>query len=205
VNALAPRAAAAERPPIAIVSMAASAGGVAALSAVLGDLPADLPAPVVVVEHLAPRHETMLAEVLGRRTRMTVKLAEDGELLRPGTVHVAPPDRHLLVRGDGTLALSADKAVHVLRPSADRLFESVAEAYGSRALAVVLSGSGTDGAGGVRAIVAKGGTVIVQDLASAEFNGMPRAAVDTGVASRVLPLDQIGPAIRRLATPGAMA
>jgi two-component system, chemotaxis family, protein-glutamate methylesterase/glutaminase len=185
--------------------MAASAGGIAALSTVLGALPAELRVPVVVVQHLDPRHETLLAGVLGRRTALTVKLAEDGELAQAGIVHVAPPDHHLLVGKDGILSLSMAERLRFLRPSADLLFESVASAYGDRALVVVLSGTGADGAAGVQAVEAQGGTVIVQDLISAEFNGMPRAAAETGVADFVLPLDEIGPVVHRLASSGETA
>jgi two-component system chemotaxis response regulator CheB len=192
-------------PRTAIVAMAASAGGIKALSTVLGALPAGLHVPILVVQHLDPRHETLLADVLGRRTPLEVKLAEDGELTQGGRVYLAPPDHHLLVGADGTLTLSMAEKMHFLRPSADLLFESVASTYGDRALVVVLSGSGTDGAVGVRAVDAQGGTVIVQDLVSAEFNGMPRAAAETGVADFVLPLDEIGPVVDRLTSSGETA
>jgi two-component system, chemotaxis family, protein-glutamate methylesterase/glutaminase len=188
-----------------IVAMAASAGGVTALSTVLSALPASLVVPVLVVLHLDPRHETVIAQVLGRRTPMRVKLAEDGEVARPGTVHVAPPARHLVVHGGGLLSLEASEPVQFVRPSADLLFESVAGAYGDRGIAVVLTGTGADGATGVRAVEARGGTVIVQDLTTAEFNGMPRAAAETGAADFVLPLAEIGPVVHRLTSPGATA
>jgi two-component system chemotaxis response regulator CheB len=190
-------------PQFAVVALASSAGGVTALSTVLGALPADLPVPVLVVQHLDPRHETVIADVLGRRTTLRVKLAREGDATEPGVVYVAPPDRHLLAQPDGTLTLSATELVHFVRPSADLLFESVAGAYGDRAIAVVLTGSGSDGSMGVRAVHARGGTVIVQDLASAEFHGMPRAAAETGVADFVLPLEEIGPVVCRLVAPGA--
>jgi two-component system, chemotaxis family, protein-glutamate methylesterase/glutaminase len=192
-------------PQFEVVALASSAGGITALSAVLGSLPADVPVPILAVQHLDPRHETVIAEVLSRRTALAVRLAADGDATRPGTVYVAPPDRHLLVQSDGTLTLSATELVHFVRPSADLLFESVAGAYGDRAIAVVLTGSGSDGSMGVRAVHARGGTVIVQDLASAEFNGMPRAAAETGVADFVLPLDEIGPVVCRLVAGGATA
>lgn len=185
-----------------VVALASSAGGVHALSVVLGALPADLPVPVLVVQHLDRRHETVLAEVLARRTELAVKLAEEGDQAVAGTAFVAPPNRHLLVGADGVLSLSSAELVHFVRPSADLLFESVAGAYGDRAVAAVLTGSGSDGAMGVQAVKARGGTVIVQDLASAEFSGMPRAAAETSAADFVLPLDEIGPVLHRLVTPG---
>ncbi|MFJ8956894.1 MULTISPECIES: chemotaxis protein CheB [unclassified Streptomyces] len=181
-----------------IVAVAASAGGIHALVTVLGGLGADLPVPVLVVQHLDPHHRTVLAEILDRRTGLHVKLAQEGEQARPGTVHIAPPNRHLLVYRDGTLGLSLGDRVHFLRPSADPLFESVADAYGARAVVVVLSGTGSDGAKGVDAVKAQGGTVIAQDPETAEFTGMPEAAVGTGAADFVLPLEEIAAAIRGL-------
>jgi two-component system chemotaxis response regulator CheB len=118
---------------------------------------------VLVVQHLDPRHETVLAEILGRRTSLSVKLAEHGELAKPGVVYIAPPDRHLLVEENGRLALTVSELVHFVRPSADLLFESVAGSYGASSIACVLTGSGTDGAMGVSAVKARGGTVLVQD------------------------------------------
>ncbi|MFF4499398.1 chemotaxis protein CheB [Streptomyces sp. NPDC001401] len=180
------------------VAVASSAGGITGLVTVLGALDADLPVPVLVVQHLDPRHRTVIAEVLGRRTPLPVKLAADHERTRPGTVYIAPPDRHLLVRPGGRLALTDSELVHFVRPSADLLFESVAGAYGPRAIACVLTGTGRDGAMGVDAVKSRGGTVIVQDPATAEFSGMPEAAVGTGTVDFVLPLEEIAAVIRGL-------
>ncbi|PXX60428.1 two-component system chemotaxis response regulator CheB [Nocardia tenerifensis] len=184
----------------AVVAMTSSAGGITALFKVLGALPATLPVPVLVVQHLDPRHKTVLAELLARRTELHVKLAEAGETIQPGTVYIAPPDYHLLVEPRGALTLIRSELVHFVRPSADLLFESVAGAYGRRAIACVLTGSGGDGATGVRAIKARGGTVIAQDPDDAEFKGMPSAAVATGDVDLVLPLDEIADVIRALLT-----
>jgi len=181
-----------------IVALAASAGGITALSRVLGELPVDFPVPVLVVQHLDPRHKTVIAAVLGRRTKLRVKLAESEEHVQPGIVYIAPPNRHLLVDAAGVLTLSSSELVHFVRPSADLLFESVAGAYGSRAVACVLTGTGRDGAMGITAVKSRGGTVIVQDPASAEFAGMPDAAVATGQIDFVLPLDEIATVIRGL-------
>ncbi|MES5825030.1 chemotaxis protein CheB [Streptomyces sp. RG80] len=181
-----------------VVAVAASAGGIHALVTLLGDLGAGLPVPVLVVQHLDPRHRTVIAEVLGRRTSLEVKLAEDHERARPGTVYIAPPDRHLLAAPDGRLTLSDSELVHFVRPSADLLFESVAGAYGPRAVACVLTGTGRDGAMGVGAVKERGGTVIVQDPGTAEFRGMPEAAVGTRTVDFVLPLGEIAAVIRGL-------
>lgn len=177
--------------PYAVAATASSAGGVTALMRLLAALPADLSVPVLVVQHLDRRHETVIADVLQRRSSLKVKLAEDGERVSPGTVYVAPPDRHLLVDESGVLSLSSSELVHFLRPSADLLFESVAGAFGDRAIACVLTGTGSDAAMGVTAVHARGGTVIVQDPETADFPGMPQAAVATGAADFVLPLEEI--------------
>jgi len=183
-----------------VVALAASAGGLMALSTVLAALPAGFPAAVVLVQHLDPHHRSLMAEILGRRTALPVKQAEEGDRLRPAMVFIAPPNRHLLVNPDGTLSLSQSELVHFVRPSADLLFESVAASYKGRAIAVVLTGSGSDGAMGVRAIKKMGGTVIVQDEKTAEFFGMPGAAIQTGQVDFILPLDEIGPALVTLVT-----
>ena len=178
-----------------VVALAASAGGIQALSRVLAGLPAAFPAAVVVVQHLDPRHRSLIAGILGRRTSLKVKEAEEGDRLAPGVVYTAPPDRHLLVNPDGTLSLTQSELVHFVRPSADLLFESVAAAYKDRAIAVVLSGTGADGSMGLRAIKKMGGTNIVQDQKTSAFFGMPGAAIETGAVDFVLPLEDIAPAL----------
>ncbi len=185
-----------------IIALAASAGGLTALSRVLAALPVDFPAVIVVVQHLDPRHRSLMADILSRRTPLRVKQAEEGEQISPATVYIAPPNRHLLVNPDGTLSLSQSELVHFLRPSADLLFESVAASYRERAIAVVLTGTGSDGAMGVQAIKKMGGTVIAQDEESAEFFGMPSAAIHSGSVDFVLPLDEIPTALVTLVIKG---
>jgi two-component system chemotaxis response regulator CheB len=185
-----------------IVALAASAGGLTALSRVLAVLPADFPAVIVVVQHLDPRHRSLMADILSRRTSLRVKQAEEGEQVSPATVYIAPPNRHLLVNSNGTLSLTQSELVHFLRPSADLLFESVAASYRERAIAVVLTGTGSDGAMGVQAIKKMGGTVIAQDEESAEFFGMPSAAIHSGSVDFVLPLGEIPAALVTLVIKG---
>jgi two-component system chemotaxis response regulator CheB len=188
--------------PPHVVALAASAGGLAALSKILSALPAGFAAPVLVVQHVDPNHRSWMAEILTRRTGLRVVEARDGERLAAGTVFIAPPGHHLLVGADGVLALADTARVQHVRPSADVLFASLAESWGGGAIAVVLSGTGRDGADGVCAIKRRGGTVIVQDEASAEFFGMPGAAIRTGTADRVLPLTSIAGALMELTTGG---
>jgi two-component system chemotaxis response regulator CheB len=136
-----------------------------------------------------------MAGILGRATPLMVKEAEEGEALRPGVVFIAPPDRHLLVNASGILTLTRTELVHFVRPSADLLFESLAASFHARAVAVVLTGSGSDGALGLRAVRKMGGRTIAQDEATSEFFGMPDAAIRMGVVDVILPLERIGPAL----------
>jgi two-component system chemotaxis response regulator CheB len=177
-----------------VVAVAASAGGLRALSVVLGALPGDIAAAVAIVQHLDPRHPSVLAELLSRRSALDVRQARHGDALCEGVALVAPPDHHLLVEADATCSLATTELVHFVRPSADLLFESCAAAFGPAVVAVVLSGMGVDGSLGIAAIDERGGTVIAQDQ-TAEFGGMPAAAVATGIVDRILPLESIGPAI----------
>jgi two-component system, chemotaxis family, protein-glutamate methylesterase/glutaminase len=178
-----------------IVAIAASAGGLKALSQVLAHLPAEFPAAVVIVQHLDPRYRSLMADILSRRTRLQVKQAEEGDPLQPGNVYIAPPNRHLLVNPDGTLSLSQSELVHFVRPSADLLFDSVAASYKDRAIAVVLTGTGNDGTMGVQAIKKMGGTVLAQDEETSEFFGMPGAAIHTGTVDFIFPLPEIAAAL----------
>jgi len=185
-----------------VVAIAASAGGLNAINAVLANLPATFPASIVVVQHLDPRHRSLMAEILARNTALRVKQAEEGESMQPATVYIAPPDRHLLVNSDGSLALSQSELVHFVRPSADLLFESVAASHKEHAIAVVLTGTGSDGSMGVQAIKKMGGTVICQDVDTAEFSGMPLAAMQSKCVDFSLPLEEIAAALVTLVMKG---
>ena len=185
-----------------VVALAASAGGLTALSQVLSALPPDFPAAVVVVQHLDPRHRSLMADILSRRTSLKVKQGEEGDVLTPAMVHIAPPNHHLLVNPDGTISLSQSKLVHFVRPSADLLFESVAASYKDRAIAVVLTGTGSDGAMGIQAIKKMSGTVIAQDEQTSEFFGMPGAAIHSGNVDFILPLTEIAVALVTLVVKG---
>jgi two-component system chemotaxis response regulator CheB len=191
------------QPWFEVVGLAASAGGLTALSEVLAGLPADFPAAIVLVQHLDPKHKSLMAEILDRRTELTVRQAVDGDRISPGGVWVAPPAHHLLVNGDGELSLTRTELVHFVRPSADLLFESMAAGFRDRAIAVVLTGTGLDGEMGVRAVKKMGGVVIAQDQATSEYFGMPGAAIKTGCVDYILPLDQIAGTLTSLVTNGA--
>ena len=126
-----------------LVAIAASAGGLQALSQILANLPRELPGAIAVVQHLAPHKRSYLVPILAKRSRLIVKQAEPGERLCSGVVYVAPPDRHLLIHPD-SLSLQDSARVNFVRPAADCLFKSVAQSFGRRAIAVVLTGTGRD-------------------------------------------------------------
>jgi two-component system, chemotaxis family, protein-glutamate methylesterase/glutaminase len=178
-----------------IVAMAASAGGLKAISQVLSGLPANFAASIVVVQHLDRYHQSLMANILSRRTLLTVKQAEQGDRLKSGNVYIAPPNHHLLANPDGTLALTQSKLVHFVRPCADLLFESVATSYQDKAIAVVLTGMGQDGIMGVQLIHKMGGKVIAQDRKTSMYFSMPHTAIKTGKVDLILPLSEIAPTL----------
>jgi two-component system, chemotaxis family, protein-glutamate methylesterase/glutaminase len=173
-----------------LVAIGASAGGLKAVGEILSQLPPQSGCSIFVVIHLSPEHRSHAAEVLGRHTQWQVKQASEGEVIVRGIVYIAPPNLHLTVKKK-KVCLAQTPVVHFVRPSVDRMFESVAAFYGPRCIGVVLSGSGSDGADGLRAVKAAGGFTIVEDPASAQFKPMPTAAVATTCADRVLPVEQI--------------
>jgi two-component system chemotaxis response regulator CheB len=163
-------------PPPAVVALAASAGGVEALSIVVAGLPADLPAAVFVVLHVAPIGPSVLPAIIGRYAHLKAHHATDGEAVVAGEVYVAPPDYHLLVE-DGLVRVLQGPRENGNRPAADPLFRSVAASYGKRAAGVVLSGSLDDGTAGLASIKDAGGLTVVQDPEEAAFPGMPMNAI----------------------------
>ncbi len=177
-----------------IIAIAASTGGPAALQVLLAGLPGNLPAGVVLVQHISEGFAAPLAERLNGISPLEVRICSDYEPVLPGRVLVAPAGRHMAVkRVDGrlfcTLRSEPGGLVHV--PSADVLFESVARVCGHRACAVILTGMGNDGAGGIKEIRNKGGVTIAQDEATSIIFGMPRAAIAQGAIDFVVPLEEI--------------
>jgi len=160
------------------VVVGASAGAIEALRSILPGLPADFPAPVLVVVHVPPDRRSLIAQVLQPHCALALREAEDKEPALPGTVYFAPPDYHLLVERDGRLSLSSEAPVLFSRPSIDVLFETAAEAFGAATAAVVLSGASSDGALGAARIARAGGAVFVQTPETAAATAMPRAALN---------------------------
>lgn len=181
-----------------LVAMGASWGGLDVLRQILGALPGDFGAAVVVAQHRSPEsHPDAFRNLLGAATRLEVREADDKDELRAGTVYLAAPDYHLLVE-DRTLALSTEEPVLYARPSIDVLFGSAAEAYRERCVGVVLTGANADGALGLARIVELGGGAIVQDPATAERDEMPRAALAAVPGAHVAAPDELGPLLVEL-------
>jgi two-component system chemotaxis response regulator CheB len=187
-------------PRHAIVAIGSSTGGVEALIELLSSFPANCP-PTVITQHMPAHFTTTFAERLSRLSLPNVTEARDGDVLRAGHVYLAPgSDSHLELAGAGTLRcrLTSGAAVSGHRPSVDMLFQSVARCAGARAIGVILTGMGRDGARGLLAIRNAGGATIGQDESSSVVYGMPRVAFEEGAVERQLPLEKIGPEILRL-------
>jgi two-component system, chemotaxis family, protein-glutamate methylesterase/glutaminase len=183
-----------------IVAIGVSTGGPNALTMVLSELPPDFPVPIVIVQHMPPMFTTLLAERLTTKCPLPVREGRMGEPLHPGTVWIAPGDYHLRVkRMHPAVQLFIDQspAQNSCRPSVDVLFESVAQAYGDRALAVILTGMGQDGLRGCQQVRDRNGQIVAQDEASSVVWGMPGFVVNAGLADAVLPIDQITAEILR--------
>jgi two-component system chemotaxis response regulator CheB len=184
--------------PPQLIALAASTGGPQAIQTVLQSLGSRLTVPLLVVQHISPGFATGMAEWLASTCPQPVTLAAHGETPRAGTVYLAPAEAHLIVTHRGTLALSKAPPANGFRPSANVLFESVAECCGSRAIGILLTGMGDDGAAGLSQLRAAGAATIAQDEASSVVYGMPGAAVALQAATYVLPLAAIGPALHDL-------
>ncbi|HMF87279.1 MAG TPA: chemotaxis protein CheB [Gemmatimonadaceae bacterium] len=184
-----------------VVVVGTSWGGLAALTKLLGDLPADFGIPVVVVQHRSKDSERLLVQLLQDATELTVCEIEDKDPLRPGTVHVAPANYHVLIE-DGYASLTIEEPVRFSRPSIDVMFSSAADTYGAAAIGVVLTGANEDGARGLAHIVKRGGLALVQDPKTAEIPIMPQAAIRAVPTGEVLQLETLGPRLVALSREG---
>jgi two-component system chemotaxis response regulator CheB len=188
-----------------VVVIGVSTGGPNALGAILPELPAGFPLPVLVVQHMPPLFTRLLAERLHATCRLPVAEASHGAPVEAGKILIAPGDFHLKVASNGSgvcVALDQTPPQNSCRPAVDALFTSIGEVYGGAVIAVVLTGMGQDGLRGVEILKAQGATVLAQDEASSVVWGMPGAVVNAGLADRVLPLNQVVPEILRIAGRG---
>ena len=174
-----------------LVAVGASTGGPAALATILRGLPATTPVPILVVQHITPGFDAALASWLDETIPLPVRLAGDGQPLRPGEVAIAPAGTHLGLSGAGRVELREGPPLGGHRPSATHLFASVAQVFGPRAVGVILTGMGSDGAAGLLELRRAGGATLAQDEASCVVAGMPAAAVAAGAVDQVVPLDEL--------------
>jgi two-component system CheB/CheR fusion protein len=177
-----------------VVALGASAGGLEALEKFFDNLPSDNGLAFVVVQHLSPDFKSLMDELLARHTKLTIHRVTDGMSLEPNSIYLIPPKKEMIVSGGKLLLTDKDPSQGLSLPI-DTFLRSLATDCGERAIAVILSGTGSDGSRGIRAIHEAGGFVIVQDEASANFDGMPRSAIDTGVVDAVLPPSKMGAAV----------
>lgn len=178
-----------------IVAMAASTGGPAALQAILNQLPEDFPAPILIVQHIAPGFIHGVVEWLNKASPIEVQVATDGQRLQAGTAYFAPDDHHLGLKNRSYLRLSNDAPINGFRPSATYLFDSVAKTFDGNALAVILTGMGEDGLEGLKTLAAANGRIIAQSESSSVVFGMPGVAVRHGLANQILAPDSIAKAL----------
>jgi two-component system chemotaxis response regulator CheB len=181
-----------------MVTVGASAGGIEATRALLSKLPADLPAAVAVVIHRSPFHSSDLGVFFARRAAIAIAEADQGDLVEPGRVYIAPADVHMRLQA-GRIILDRGPKIHFTRPAVDPLFESAAATYGARVVGVVLTGGGHDGVSGLLAIKAAGGLCLTQDPDDAIHPWMPRSAIRFDHVDGVLPLDRIAETLVALA------
>jgi two-component system chemotaxis response regulator CheB len=188
------------RRKVDLVVIGVSTGGPQALQQLIPRLPADLAAPVAIVQHMPALFTRQLADHLHRLSNLMVREAADGDVLSPGAVWLAPGDHHMRVvrRGDALVAVISQEApVNYCRPAVDLLFQSAAVACGAGVLGLILTGMGADGRDGCRALHQAGAEILVQDEASSVVWGMPAAVVEAGLADHILPLDDIPSALTR--------
>ena len=194
------QAASIEAHPKAVV-IGVSAGGLKALSAILPGLPADYPLPIMIVIHLPPDRDSVVAELFDDKCALTVREAEDKEDILPGHVYFAPPDYHLLIEPDYRLSLSSEEPVLFSRPSVDVLFETAADVYGEGLIGIILTGANPDGAAGLKAVMTAGGQALVQRPDLAYASAMPEAALALSPQAEALTLEQIAEKLREAVAP----
>ena len=179
-------------PRYEIIAIGTSWGGLAAMTKLLGDLPANFSIPIVMVQHRSKDSERLLARLLQDSTELTVCEIEDKDVLCAGKVHLAPANYHVMVE-EGHFSLTVEEPVRFSRPSIDVMFTSAADTYGPKAIGVVLTGANEDGSRGLKDIARRGGRALVQDPKTAEIPIMPLAAIAAVPKAEVLPLDAIAP------------
>jgi two-component system chemotaxis response regulator CheB len=177
--------------PYEAIVIGVSSGGLNALKFLFALLPGSFNIPIIIVQHIGPHSDSGWINLLRDKNRLHIKEADEKESISRGKIYIAPPNYHLLIESDKTFTLSIDERVNFARPSIDVLFESAAEAYGSRLIGMVLTGYNHDGAEGMKRIKERDGLTIVQDPSTAEASQMPSSAIAAVEVDYILPLDGI--------------
>ena len=180
-----------------VIGIGASAGGLEALSQFVGGLPTTLGCIYVVAQHMSPSHRSMMADILSRETPMPVREIVDGEIAYTDFIYIIPPGKNLKFK-ENKFVLESPSPEISPKPSINIMFHSMAEQFGDMSIGVILSGTGSDGTRGLRSIKSAGGITLVQIPESAKYDGMPRSAIDAGLADRILSPDQMGHELERL-------
>ncbi|KPA16487.1 response regulator receiver modulated CheB methylesterase [Candidatus Magnetomorum sp. HK-1] len=179
------------RKEIDIIGIAVSTGGPSALAQILGDLPKSFPIPIVIAQHLSDGFLPGLIKWLDRVSQLTIKQGEPEETIEPGTVYLSPPEYHMVITKKGTIGFKDRSPGDIYFPSCDKLLKSIAHAYKSRSVGIILTGMGSDGLLGMRTIKEQGGFTIAQDEKSSVIFGMPQVVINSGYADKILHLDKI--------------
>lgn len=185
-----------------VVGIGASAGGLEALASFFDHLPGDTGMAFVIVQHLSPGFRSLMDELLARHTKIPIHRVEDGMVVKPNAIYLIPPRKEMIISGGRLLLTDKDPAQGLTLPI-DTFFRSLAQDAGARAVGIVLSGTGSDGSRGIRAIHEAGGLVFAQNEATAKFDGMPRSAMETGIVDFVMSPEEMPAALVRYAQPGA--
>lgn len=192
--------------PPDVVAIGSSTGGPQALFSLLKDISSKIRQPVLITQHMPATFTTILAQHIGRNTGWPCKEAVDGDVIKAGTIYLAPGNHHMVAQFDGpqrVVRLNQDPPVNYCRPSVDVMLRSLPRTFGDRVLAVILTGMGQDGLEGGKTVADAGGTIVAQDEATSVVWGMPGAVAAAGLCSAVLPLQELGPYVAKFATRGA--
>lgn len=184
------------------VVIGVSAGGISALTKVLPNLPLNLPIPILIVQHIGADAQNYLAEHFSKKCKLNVVEAKDKEPITSGNIYFAPPNYHMLIEADQTIALSTEAKINFSRPSIDALFETAAETYCSNLIGIILTGANSDGANGLAKIKSFGGLTIVQSPETAEVDTMPTAAISHSKIDYITPFDEISTLLTTLSFQG---
>ena len=181
-----------------LIGIGSSAGGLEAVRELVAALPMDVPASYVVVQHMSPNYKSVMTELVARQTQLEVEKVTDGVVPRPNVIYITPPNNDIIIADGKLRLLPASVEPAAPKPSVNRFLMSLAESYGENAMSIILSGTGSDGANGLQAVHEAGGITIAQDNDSAKYDGMPRAAVQTGCVDLVMEPKDIGKHLEKI-------